>query len=88
MDQPRKATVMAGSDGAKCLTLDREAFDMFADQNAAIFEERQEAYAEAALEEMDDLMDDGASTMSASTSQSAPADDGDSSDDESVSSDI
>ena len=45
MDQPRKATVRSGPEGATCLTLDRDTFDMFADQNTTVFAERQRAYA-------------------------------------------
>ena len=79
LDQPRKATVRAGSDGARCLMLDRAAFDTYASGNTGVLEERQQAYAEAALEEMDedDDLDDGASTVSASTLRSAAAEDED-----------
>ena len=71
LDQPRKATVRAGSEGARCLMLDRSAFDRYASSNTGVLEERQQAYAEAALDDLDGLDDDGASTLSASTSRSA-----------------
>jgi CRP-like cAMP-binding protein len=58
MDQPRKATVRSGAQGAECLVLDREAFEFFAGANEAIFQERQEAYANAQLDELDGLDDD------------------------------
>ena len=57
MDQPRKASVKAGSEGARCLMLDRAAFDMFASGNKAVLDARQEGYASAALEEVQDGTD-------------------------------
>ncbi len=40
-DQPRKATVTSGPDGARCLKLGRAAFDEFASKCTAILEQRQ-----------------------------------------------
>jgi hypothetical protein len=47
-DQPRKATVTSGPEGARCLKLSREAFNEFAEKCTAILEQRQAMYAVAA----------------------------------------
>ena len=50
-NQPRKATVLAGPDGARCLKLGRDAFDTFASKCTGVLEQRREMYEQMAREE-------------------------------------
>eukprot|EP01043_Picozoa_sp_COSAG02_P055003 COSAG02_NODE_6313_length_3659_cov_122.161798_6_plen_238_part_01 len=43
-DQPRKATVTSGAEGARCLKLGRASFNEFAEKCAAILEQRKAMY--------------------------------------------
>ena len=47
-DQPRKATVTSGAEGARCLKLGRASFNEFAEKCAAILEQRKAMYDVAA----------------------------------------